>query len=67
MQLDDDQRERMCRSGDPRFDGWFTVAITSTGIYCRPSCPARPAKRANMRFFPTPAAAQSAGFRACKR
>jgi AraC family transcriptional regulator of adaptative response / DNA-3-methyladenine glycosylase II len=55
-------------SRDPRFDGVVTVGVTSTGIYCRPSCPTpvRP-KRTNMRFFSTAAAAQSAGFRACKR
>ncbi len=55
-------------SRDSRFDGVVTVGVTSTGIYCRPSCPTpvRP-KRKNMRFFSTSAAAQSAGFRACKR
>ena len=54
-------------SRDPRFDGWFFTAVTSTGIYCRPGCPARTPKRANVRFYPTAAAAQLAGFRACKR
>jgi AraC family transcriptional regulator of adaptative response / DNA-3-methyladenine glycosylase II len=54
-------------SRDPRFDGWFVTAVTSTGIYCRPSCPARTPMRANVRFYPTSAAAQLAGFRACKR
>src|SRR5256886_14832981 len=51
-----------------RLDGWFTTAVTTTGIYCRPSrpTPVRP-KRANVRFYPTAAAAQLAGFRACKR
>ena len=55
-------------SRDARFDGWVTVGVSSTGIYCRPSCPTpvRP-KRANMKFFATPAGAQQAGFRACKR
>lgn len=55
-------------SRDARFDGWVTVGVTSTGIYCRPSCPTpvRP-KRKNMTFFSTPAGAQDAGFRACKR
>lgn len=67
MGFDEDQLVRMCRSGDPRFDGWFVVGVTSTGIYCRPSCPARPPLRRNMRFFPTSAAAQLGGFRACKR
>ena len=52
---------------DPRFDGWFFTAVTSTGIYCRPSCPALTPKRANVRFYPSAAAAQQAGFRACLR
>lgn len=52
---------------DPRFDGWFVTAVTSTRIYCRPSCPARTPHRDNVRFLPTAAAAQRAGFRACKR
>src|SRR3954447_24743250 len=52
---------------DARFDGWFVGGVTSTGIYCRPSCPARTPRAANMRFYPTPAAAQLGGFRACKR
>ena len=52
---------------DGRFDGWFFTAVTSTGIYCRPSCPARTPRRANVRFYPTAAAAQEAGFRACRR
>jgi AraC family transcriptional regulator of adaptative response / DNA-3-methyladenine glycosylase II len=55
------------QSRDPRFDGWFVTAVTSTGIYCRPSCPARTPLRRNVRFLPTSAAAQRAGFRACKR
>jgi AraC family transcriptional regulator, regulatory protein of adaptative response / DNA-3-methyladenine glycosylase II len=54
-------------SRDPRFDGWFVVGVTSTGIYCRPSCPARTPLRANVRFFATAATAQAAGFRACRR
>ena len=58
---------RAASSRDPRFDGWFIVAVTTTGIYCRPSCPARTPKRGNVRFFPTAAAAQTAGFRSCKR
>jgi AraC family transcriptional regulator, regulatory protein of adaptative response / DNA-3-methyladenine glycosylase II len=55
------------QSRDPRFDGWFITAVTSTGIYCRPSCPAMTPKRENVRFYPSAAAAQQAGFRACKR
>ncbi len=52
---------------DARFDGWFVTAVTSTHIYCRPSCPARTPSRPNVRFYPSSAAAQRAGFRACKR
>ncbi len=58
---------RLSESRDPRYDGIFFIAATSTKLYCRPSCPARQPKRANVRFYPTAAAAQSAGFRACKR
>jgi AraC family transcriptional regulator of adaptative response / DNA-3-methyladenine glycosylase II len=58
---------RLSESRDPRYDGVFFIAATSTRLYCRPSCPARQPKRANVRFYPTAAAAQSAGFRACKR
>jgi AraC family transcriptional regulator of adaptative response / DNA-3-methyladenine glycosylase II len=64
---DFEHRYRAVRGRDVRFDGWFYVAVTSTGIYCRPSCPAITPKRSNVRFFPTAAAAQCAGFRACKR
>jgi AraC family transcriptional regulator, regulatory protein of adaptative response / DNA-3-methyladenine glycosylase II len=60
-------RYRVLGSRDRRFDGRFYVAVTSTGIYCRPSCPAIVPKRENVRFYPTAAAAQSAGFRACLR
>ncbi len=65
--LDQDRCYRAVLSKDERFDGWFVGAVTSTGIYCRPSCPVRPPRRSNMRFYPTAAAAQQAGFRACKR
>ena len=66
--LDPDQCYRAVASRDARFDGWFIVGVTSTGIYCRPSCPTpiRP-KRENTEFYATAAAAQRAGFRACKR
>jgi len=63
----EDRVWRACEAGDPRFDGWVYVGVTSTGIYCRPSCPARTPKRANVRFYASSAAAQGAGFRACKR
>jgi len=67
MIKDFDSRYRAVSSRDARFDGWFIVAVTSTGIYCRPSCPAVTPKRENVRFYPTAGAAQYAGFRACKR
>jgi AraC family transcriptional regulator of adaptative response / DNA-3-methyladenine glycosylase II len=54
-------------SKDARFDGVFFIGVTSTGIYCRPSCPARTPKRENVRFYASAAAAQQAGFRACLR
>ena len=65
--LDDERRYQAAVSKDPRFDGVFFIGVTSTGIYCRPSCPAITPKRANMRFYRSAAAAQEAGFRACKR
>jgi AraC family transcriptional regulator, regulatory protein of adaptative response / DNA-3-methyladenine glycosylase II len=64
---DPDRCYEAIRARDPRFDGWFVLAVTSTGIYCRPSCPATTPKRENARFLPTSAAAQAAGFRACLR
>ena len=67
MLRDFEHRYRAVLGRDVRFDGWFYVAVTSTGIYCRPSCPAATPRRANVRFYPTAAAAQYAGFRACKR
>lgn len=57
-----DRCYRAVKSKDPRFDGWFFTAVTSTGVYCRPSCPAMTPKVANVRFFATSAAAQQAGF-----
>ncbi|WP_022928268.1 DNA-3-methyladenine glycosylase 2 family protein [Patulibacter americanus] len=61
------QRYAAVQSRDRRFDGRFYTAVTSTGIYCRPSCPARTPQPQNVRFYPTAAAAQQAGFRACMR
>ena len=55
------------RSRDARFDGRFFIAVVTTGIYCRPICPAPPALRKNVRYYPTAAAAEAAGFRPCKR
>ena len=59
--------ERARQSRDPRFDGRFIVAVLTTGIYCRPVCPARMPAEDNVRYFQTPAAAQEAGFRPCLR
>ena len=58
---------RALQTRDARFDGRLFVGVTSTGIYCRPICPARTPKRANVRFFGSAAAAEAAGFRACLR
>ncbi|MGF3030995.1 DNA-3-methyladenine glycosylase 2 family protein [Microbacterium alcoholitolerans] len=62
-----DERYRAISARDTRFDGQFVTAVRSTGIYCRPSCPARTPKTANVTFYPTSAAAHEAGYRACKR
>ncbi|MEV4537291.1 AlkA N-terminal domain-containing protein [Asanoa sp. NPDC049518] len=67
MELEFERCYRAVDSRDQRFDGWFYTAVTSTGIYCKPSCPAITPKRANVRFYPSAAAAQRAGFRACRR
>jgi len=66
MHEDTEACMRATQSRDARFDGWFICAVVTTGIYCRPSCPARPHLK-NLRFYPSAAAAQKAGFRACKR
>ena len=58
---------RAVQARDARFDGRFCTAVVTTGIYCRPSCPARTPKRGNVRFYACAAAAEEAGFRACKR
>src|SRR6266540_803688 len=58
---------RVVAARDSRFDGQFIMAVRTTGIYCRPSCPALTPKAQNVRFFPTSAAAQANGFRACRR
>ena len=67
MHEDHEACVRAVQSKDARFDGWFFTAVTTTGIYCRPSCPVVPPKPEHMRFYPSAAAAQQAGFRACKR
>jgi AraC family transcriptional regulator, regulatory protein of adaptative response / DNA-3-methyladenine glycosylase II len=65
--LDDEQAYQALKSRDSRFDGWFFAGVTSTGVYCRASCPVVMPRRENLCFFPTAAAAQAAGYRACKR
>jgi methylphosphotriester-DNA--protein-cysteine methyltransferase len=55
--------DRVCCSRDPQFDNRFFVGVTSTGVYCRPICPAPSPREANVRYFPTAAAAADAGFR----
>ncbi len=67
MDMDDDACYRAIETRDRRFDGRLFVAVTTTGIYCRPFCPAPTPKRQNVRFFHTAAAAQEAGFRPCLR
>ncbi|MFH8407532.1 AlkA N-terminal domain-containing protein [Streptomyces sp. NPDC018019] len=67
MHTDFERCLRAVRSKDARFDGWFYTAVRTTRIYCRPSCPVVPPKPENMTFYPSAAAAQQAGYRACKR
>ncbi|MFG2605904.1 AlkA N-terminal domain-containing protein [Streptomyces sp. NPDC048514] len=67
MHLDREHCVHAVRSKDARFDGWFFTAVLTTRIYCRPSCPVVPPKAENMTFYPSAAACQQAGFRACKR
>ncbi|KKD16731.1 DNA-3-methyladenine glycosylase [Streptomyces sp. WM6391] len=67
MHTDTERCVRAVQSKDARFDGWFFTAVLTTGIYCRPSCPVVPPKPGNMTFYPSAAACQQAGFRACKR
>jgi AraC family transcriptional regulator of adaptative response / DNA-3-methyladenine glycosylase II len=65
--IDVEQGYRAVAARDARFDGQFILAVRTTGIYCRPSCPAITPKRRNVEFYPTAAAAQQAGYRACRR
>ncbi len=67
MELDRDTCYRAVQSRDPRFDGRFFTAVRTTGIYCRPVCPARTPHAANVEFFACAAAAEQAGYRPCKR
>src|SRR5712691_8207761 len=63
----EDERWSAVLSRDARFDGEFVFAVSSTGIYCRPSCPSRRPKRERVSFFLLPEAAEQAGFRPCLR
>jgi AraC family transcriptional regulator, regulatory protein of adaptative response / DNA-3-methyladenine glycosylase II len=67
MELDVNICERARLARDPRFDGRFFIGVKTTGIYCRPICPAPPAKAKNVVYYPTAAAAAEAGFRPCLR
>jgi AraC family transcriptional regulator, regulatory protein of adaptative response / DNA-3-methyladenine glycosylase II len=67
MVIEQERLWQAIESKDPRFDGWVYCAVRTTGIYCRPSCPATTPKRENVRLFATAAAAHAAGYRACKR
>jgi len=64
---EDERRWRAVQARDPRFDGAFVFGVRSTGIYCRPTCPARRPLRRNVVFFPVAEAAEGAGFRSCRR
>ena len=65
--LDEDECERARVARDPAYDGRFFTGVVTTGVYCRPVCPVRPARAANVRFYPSAAAAEAAGFRPCLR
>ncbi|HWW45396.1 MAG TPA: AlkA N-terminal domain-containing protein [Acidimicrobiia bacterium] len=67
MMHDPEACYRAVQSRDSRFDGWLFTGVRTTGIYCRPSCPAMTPKRGNVTFYPSAAAAQHAGYRACRR
>jgi AraC family transcriptional regulator of adaptative response/methylated-DNA-[protein]-cysteine methyltransferase len=66
-QTGDDQRWGVVAARDPRHDGEFVFAVSTTGVYCRPSCPARRPRRDNVEFFARPEQAEKAGYRACLR
>jgi AraC family transcriptional regulator, regulatory protein of adaptative response / methylated-DNA-[protein]-cysteine methyltransferase len=67
LPLDRSRCERARIARDARFDGWFFTGVLTTRIYCRPTCPVKPARSRNVVFFPTAAAAERAGFRPCLR
>ncbi|WP_298334278.1 methylated-DNA--[protein]-cysteine S-methyltransferase [uncultured Erythrobacter sp.] len=66
-EIDDEARWLAVQAKDRRYDGSFVTGVHSTGIYCRPSCPARLPLRKNVKFYAKPADAEEAGLRACKR
>src|SRR5215212_10527782 len=65
--MNNEQQWQAVVSKDARYDGQFVFAVSSTGIYCRPSCPSRRAHRERVKFFDLPETAEQAGFRACLR
>ena len=67
MWINDDVCYQALTARDARFDGQFFVAVVTTGVYCRPVCPARVPRRDNCRFFPSAAAAEAGGYRPCLR
>ena len=67
MEIEFDDCYQAMETRDASLDGRVYVGVTSTGIYCRPSCPSRLPKRENVTIHPTADAARAAGFRACKR
>jgi AraC family transcriptional regulator of adaptative response / DNA-3-methyladenine glycosylase II len=67
VEMDFEERYRAMETRDERYAGQFLAGVTSTGIYCRPGCPARTPKRENIRFYLTAAETRSDGFRACLR
>src|SRR5690242_19116668 len=67
MSLDVADCERAGVARDPSYDGRFFTGVRTTGIYCRPVCPVRPALARNVSFYPSAAAAEAAGFRTCLR
>ena len=67
MSLDFAECDRARIARDPNYDGRFFTGVRTTGIYCRPVCPVRPARSSNIQFFPSAAAAEAAGFRPCLR
>src|SRR4051812_38827809 len=65
--IEDDPRWTQMRARDASADGTFFYSVKTTGVYCRPSCAARPARPENVAFHATAEQAERAGFRACKR